>query len=70
MKKIISAILFTMSVSFMISCGGGDKKLDDKEQKAVETQVQNDQAAMDSLEKAIQSQIDAMPDDSLMKGEH
>ncbi|MEI6508764.1 MAG: hypothetical protein WCO54_09790 [Bacteroidota bacterium] len=70
MKK---EILLVVSIFFSIifsSCGGGEKKLDEKEQKAVETQVLNDQKSMDSLEKAIKAQIDAVDEDSLMKVEH
>lgn len=42
----------------LASCGNNEpKQLNTQEQDAVEKQVQDDQAAMDSLEQAIQAQI-------------
>lgn len=38
------------------SCGG-ETQMNKQEQKAVETQVEKDQKAMDSLEQVIQAQI-------------
>lgn len=38
--------------------------------KAAEEQVSKDQAAMDSMEKIIEQQIEAVSDDSLMQVEH
>ena len=71
MKKQILFLASVASMFIMVSCGSdNEKKLDTQEQKAVEEQVNKDQQAMDSLEKAIQAQIDAVPDDSLMKVEH
>jgi len=70
MKKIAQTILVLSVVSSFFACGGGDKKVEEKEQKAVEKQVANDQKSMDSLEKVIKAQIEAVDDDSLMKGEH
>ena len=61
------SILFTAT---FFACGGGNKKVEEQEKKAVETQVTKDQVAMDSLEKAIKAQIDAVDDDSLMKVNH
>jgi outer membrane murein-binding lipoprotein Lpp len=70
MKKnsliLASAILATT----FFACGGGNKKVEEQEKQAVETQVAKDQVAMDSLEKAIKAQIDAVDDDSLMKVNH
>jgi hypothetical protein len=64
-KQLLTfASIFTLFI--LISCGSNDeKKLDTQEKKAVEEQINKDQLAMDSLEKAIQAQIDAVPDDSL-----
>jgi hypothetical protein len=63
-------VYVTLFALLVASCGGGDKKLNTQEQKAVEEQVDKDKQAMDSLEKAIQAQIDAVPEDSLMNQEH
>jgi cell division protein FtsB len=70
MKNIFVVTMSVLVWVVFTACGGGEKKLDEKEQKAVEQQVQKDQQAMDSLEKAIKAQIDAVNDDSLMKAEH
>lgn len=70
MKKIVQSVFILSCISTIIACGSGDKKTEEKENKVVETQVANDQKAMDSLEKVIKAQIDAVDDDSLMKGEH
>ena len=49
-----------------VSCGDSStSKLNKQEEKAVETQVKKDQQAMDSLEKAIQAQINEV--DSVSK---
>jgi PBP1b-binding outer membrane lipoprotein LpoB len=63
--------LFILSVSTLLlaSCGG-ETKPTSSETKAVETQVAQDQAAMDSMEKVIQQQIDAISEDSLMEVKH
>jgi hypothetical protein len=50
---------YTVTFVFLLllaACGGGND-LNKQEQKAVETQVQKDQKAMDSLEKVIKAQI-------------
>jgi uncharacterized protein YcfL len=70
MKKSILAFAAALILFTIISCGGEDKKPTTQEQQAVEEQVNKDQQAMDSLEKAIQAQIDAVSEDSLMKTEH
>ncbi len=46
-----------ISILLSGSCTNDTKPLNQQEQKAVETQVQKDNAAMDSLEKAIEAQI-------------
>lgn len=66
MKKIF---LILISASALASCGG-ETKPTRAETKAVETQVNKDQAAMDSMEKVIQQQIEAVSDDSLMEVKH
>jgi hypothetical protein len=70
MKRFFLIPAVLLSVMTITSCGGDDKKLNTQEQKAVEEQVDKDKQAMDSLEKAIQAQIDAVPEDSLMNQEH
>jgi len=56
----------TLLVSILgVSCGNSDKPLNKQEEKAVQTQVDKDQAAMDSLEKAIQAKINEV--DSVSK---
>lgn len=66
MKKIF---LILLSPAMLVSCGG-EPKPTPAETKAVETQVDKDQAAMDSMEKVIQQQIEAVSDDSLMEVKH
>lgn len=63
MKKLIFSLF---AIALLAACGS-DPKPTPQEQKAVETQVAKDQAAMDSMEKVIQQQIDAVSDDSVMK---
>ena len=70
MKKHILIFASAVALVSFFACGGGNKKAEEQEKKAVEDQVQKDQKAMDSLEKAIQAQIDSVSDDSLMKVEH
>ena len=71
MNKQLLILTSIFALSIITSCGGNDqKKLDTQEKKAVEEQVSKDQLAMDSLEKAIQAQIDAVGDDSLMNVKH
>ncbi len=66
MKKQLLTLASISAIFVTISCGSSDeKKLDTQEKKAVEEQINKDQLAMDSLEKAIQAQIDAVSDDSL-----
>jgi len=52
MKKII---ISSFLLILLVSCN--DQPLNKQEEKAVQTQVEKDQQAMDSLEKAIQAQI-------------
>lgn len=58
MKKIF---FVATTALFIASCGGNtnpqEKVLNTEENTAVENQMQKDQKAMDSLEKAIQAQI-------------
>ena len=49
--------LITILFLLASSCGPDNKPLNKQEEKAVQTQVEKDNAAMDSLEKAIQAQI-------------
>lgn len=62
--SIISAALF------LIAACSSEPKPTAQEQQKVEEQVAKDQAALDSMEKAIQQQIEAVSDDSLMNVEH
>jgi uncharacterized protein YcfL len=66
MKKVLFSI-FTLT---LLAACGSDPKPTPHEQKAVEEQVAKDQAAMDSMEKAIQQQIESVSEDSLMKVDH
>lgn len=70
MKNSILTFAAGLIIVSITSCGGEDKKPTTQEEQAVEEQVNKDQQAMDSLEKAIQAQIDAVSEDSLMKTEH
>lgn len=70
MKKHILILASAIFIATFFSCNGGNKKVEEQEKKVIETQVAKDQVAMDSLEKAIKAQIDAVDDDSLMKVEH
>jgi len=67
MKKTLFATLLVLGL-FSISCGG-EPKLDKTEETAVEDQLKKDQAAMDSLEQAINALMDStgtvIEDDSL-----
>ena len=61
MRKILFCAATALSL-VIYSCGGNDTKttqptLNEQEQKAVENQVNKDQAAMDSLERALQAEI-------------
>lgn len=63
--------LFILSASTLLFAAcSGETKPTPTETKAVETQVAKDQAAMDSMEKVIQQQIDAISEDSLMEVKH
>ena len=65
MLNKILLVTFVLGV-MNISCGdSSSNKLDKQEEKAVQTQVEKDQQAMDSLEKAIQAQINEV--DSVSK---
>lgn len=59
----LSGIVVLFAVS-ACSCGNEKEHLDQKEKEAVEQQLQKDQAAMDSLDKAIQAQIEGVEKDS------
>jgi len=59
MTRVLLSLL-TITSLFIASCSCGNEskpELNQQEQKAVESQVEKDQAAMDSLEKAIEAQI-------------
>ncbi|MCX6187532.1 MAG: hypothetical protein NTU43_11150 [Bacteroidetes bacterium] len=62
MKKIITIAL----LSLIINACNNDPKLNATEEKAVETQLDKDQNAMDSLEKAIQEQIGDLDKDTTL----
>jgi hypothetical protein len=62
-------LLFAAICLAGVSCGNNTPQAE-QEKKMVEEQVNKDQLAMDSLEKAIQAQINAVSDDSLMKVSH
>lgn len=66
MKKLFLLLIPALALA---SCGG-ETKPTPAETKAVETQIDKDQAAMDSMEKVIQQQIEAVSDDSLMEVKH
>jgi PBP1b-binding outer membrane lipoprotein LpoB len=63
MKKFAFA---AFTIALLAACGS-DPKPTQQEQKAVEQQVEKDQAAMDSMEKVIQQQIEAVSEDSIVK---
>ncbi len=59
--KNIFILTFTIGI-FLCSCSSEPKntELNTTEKSAVEAQIEADQAAMDSLEKTIQEQINGM----------
>ena len=61
MKKIIA--IFSLAV--ILTACNNDPKLNQQEETAVESQMTSDQKAMDSLEAAIQAQMDEMNTDSI-----
>jgi hypothetical protein len=61
MKKIIAIF----ALSFAIGACQDEPKLNQQEETAVENQLNSDQKSMDSLERAIQAQMDAINGDSL-----
>ncbi len=63
MKKIITI----SCAALIIAACNNDSKLNQKEEKAVETQIDKDQLAMDSLESAIQQQIGDLDKDSTLQ---
>jgi uncharacterized lipoprotein YajG len=60
MKKILF-ILFSLAT---IAACNEEPKLNQQEETAVDAQINSDQKSMDSLEAAIQSQMDAINLDS------
>lgn len=62
-------LMILMSASMFLAACGNDKPAP-TDVKAAEEQVSKDQAAMDSMEKVIEQQIEAVSDDSLMQVEH
>jgi len=58
-------LLFAFGLSLMFTSCGNEPKLSKEENNAVEEKMADDQRAMDSLEKAIQAQIDALDKDSI-----
>lgn len=61
MKKLL---IIAIPAVILFSCGS-DPKTTPAETRAVETQIAKDQAAMDSMEKVIQQQIEAASKDSV-----
>jgi hypothetical protein len=61
MKKFIA--VFSLA-AMLIACND-DPKLNQQEETAVENQLSSDQKAMDSLEAAIQAQMDEINTDSI-----
>jgi len=59
--KNIKTIAFSFGI-FLCACSSEPKntELNNTEKSAVEAQIEADQGAMDSLEKAIQAQINGM----------
>jgi hypothetical protein len=57
MKKILFVSFLALGL-MTVSCGG-EPKLDKTEETAVEDQLKKDQAAMDSLEQAINALMDS-----------
>ncbi len=60
MKKLL---LILVTAAAMTACNN-EPKLNQTEENAVQTQLNSDQKAMDSLEAAIQAQMDAINADS------
>ena len=60
MKKILAIA----SLALIIGACNNEPKLNETEEKAVQTQLDKDQKAMDSLEKAIQEQIGDLDKDT------
>jgi hypothetical protein len=61
MKKFIAVL----SLAAILSACNDDPKLNQQEETAVENQLSSDQKAMDSLEAAIQAQMDEINTDSV-----
>lgn len=57
-------ILAFCALTFLLFACNNEPKLNQQEEEAVENQVAKDQAAMDSLEKAIQAQLGNEENDS------
>ena len=60
MKKILAIV----SLCLAFGACQDEPKLNQQEETAVESQLNADQKAMDSLERAIQAQMDAINGDS------
>jgi hypothetical protein len=61
MKKFIAVL----SLAAILSACNDDPTLNQQEETAVENQLSSDQKAMDSLEAAIQAQMDEINTDSV-----
>jgi hypothetical protein len=59
-----------MSAGLLLAACGNETTPTPADVKAAEEQVSKDQAAMDSMDKVIQQQIEAVTDDSLMNTKH
>jgi hypothetical protein len=64
-----NSIIMLATVAFFSNCTS-EPKPNHQEIKAAQIQVDKDQLAMDSMEKVIQQQIEAVSNDSLMNIEH
>ncbi len=63
-------LFFCLSAGLLLASCANDNKPTPADIKTAEDQVAKDQAAIDSLDKIIQQQIESVSDDSLMKAEH
>lgn len=62
MKKYIPLLLL------LTACAGNEKKAEDKKaEQAATEQVQSDEARIDSMEKALQKQLDEVNEDSVLQ---
>ncbi|MCU0441684.1 MAG: hypothetical protein MUE96_04730 [Bacteroidia bacterium] len=65
----MKSLFYVIIIITLIACSNEPKQLS-KDEKQAHEQVVKDNAAMDSMEKAIKAQIEAVSDDSLANIEH